>query len=141
MGVRVAILAMMILVGGSANVSALTADDLLAKCEQLERTWVIQGDEISVRSSGDHQSTIDAGFCLGYLEAYFDIAYVQFENLDNPNAEPVRPLRACPPKSVSLVEFIRMFLQTARNNPADLHQPASFFIILILLNKNFPCAR
>jgi hypothetical protein len=33
----------------------------------------------------------------GYLNAYFDIAYVSLFNSENPSAPPTRPLGACPP--------------------------------------------
>jgi hypothetical protein len=138
MKMRVVKLAAVMLVGLSARASALTGGELLAECEQLERAWVIQGKDIQIRTGGG-TNQISVGKCWGYLEAYFDIAYVSVIDANNPNAPPTHPLNACPPKGVSLTQFIRMFLQKARNNPAQLHEPA-FFMLANLLTQSFPCS-
>jgi Rap1a immunity proteins len=139
MKMRLMMLASGMLVGLSAPALALTGNELLAECEQLERAWVIQGKDVQIRTGGgiDH---IAVGRCWGYLQAYFEIAYIHLVNSEDPNAAPTRPLNACPPNGVSLTQFIRMFLQKARNNPAQLHQPA-FFTLANLLTENFPCSR
>jgi Rap1a immunity proteins len=139
MQMRVVMLAALMLVGLSTQVSALTGGELLAECEQLEKAWVIQGKDVQIRT-GRGSNELAMGKCWGYLNAYFEIAYINLVDPDNPNAPPTHPLYACPPSGVSLTQFIRMFLQKARNNPAQLHQPA-YFMIQNLLNENFPCPR
>jgi hypothetical protein len=131
MRVCVAMAVALMLVGASVPASALTSGQLLAQCEQLE-PWQIQGKEVRIRS-------IDAGVCWGYLRAYFDLAYLVLSDPSEPNA-PHRPLLACPPSGVSFVQFARMFLQKARNNPARLHEDAMFMIINMLI-ENFPCPK
>jgi len=135
MRIYTGVLALML---ASGTASAETAGELLAHCEQLERSWVIQDKNVSIRANTT--GSIDAGKCWGYLHAYFDIAYMNLIDADKPDAPPIRPLGACPPKGVSLVQFIRMFLQKARNTPAELHHEA-FFMISNLLNESFPCPR
>jgi hypothetical protein len=137
MKMRVVMLAALVLVGLSARASALTGNELLAQCEQLEKAWVIQGKDVQIRRG---MNEIDMGKCWGYLNAYLEIAYASWVDPDNPNAPPTRSLNACPPKGLSLVQFIRMFLQRARNNPAQLHEPA-FFMLANMLIENFPCSR
>ena len=62
---RLAMLVAVMLAGGSVPASAQTTGELLAQCEQLERTWVIEGKEISIRGGGV-RGAIDAGKCWGY---------------------------------------------------------------------------
>ena len=66
MKIRVAMLAALMLVGLSARASALTAGELLAQCEQLERNWVIQGKDVQIRAG---RGEIDMGKCWGYTSA------------------------------------------------------------------------
>jgi hypothetical protein len=139
MTIRVVILVAVLLVGASAPAAAMKAGDLLAQCEQLERAWVIQGKDVQIRTGGGIDG-VAVGKCWGYLNAFFDIAYVSFLNSEDPSAPPTHPLNACPPKGVSLTQFIRMFLQKARNNPAKLHEDA-LFMVMNLLVESFPCSR
>jgi hypothetical protein len=137
---RVVILVTIMLVCATAQASALTAGELLNQCEQLERNWVIQGSTISLRSKPGLDIEMPAWRCYGYLQAYFNLSYVQLTNADDPTAPPLRPLMACPPTGISFTQFVRMFLQEARSHPAELHEEA-FFILANLLQKNFPCAK
>ncbi len=129
----------LLLLIGHRTASALTAGELLAECEQLERSWVIKGRDIEIRPLGGASDMMDAGRCWGYLDAYFEMAYLQLHNPENPTAPPTNPLNACPPNGVSLTQVIRMFLQQARNSPGALHQTA-FFMIQNMLTNTFPCS-
>jgi Rap1a immunity proteins len=137
MKMRVAMLATVMLVGLSARASALTGNELLAECEQLEKAWVIQGKDVQIRRG---MNEIDMGKCWGYLNAYFDLAYMTLVDPENPTGPPKPLLHVCPPNGVSFVQFIRMFLQRARNNPAQLHTSA-FFLIQNMLSESFPCSQ
>jgi len=139
MTIRVAMLVAVLLVGASAPAAAMKTGELLAQCEQLEKVWVIVGNDVRFRT-GSGINEVIVGRCWGYLNAYFDIAYVSLFNSENPSAPPTRPLGACPPTGVSLTQFVRMFLQKARANPAQLHEDA-FSTLRNLLNENFPCPR
>ena len=128
----IAMLVAVILVGGTVRASALTAGELLAQCEQLE-PWEVQGKDVLIRN-------INAGVCWGYLQAVFDLAYVAWHEADKPNEPPTRPIGACLPNGISRVQFAQMFLQKARDSPAQLHEGA-LFMIITLLRQNFPCPK
>jgi hypothetical protein len=117
---------LLLFIGHVPPASALTAGELLAQCEQLERSWVIRGGDVQINIGQlDASSMLDAGKCWGFLNAYFDLAYVKLFNTENPTAPPTSPLHACPPNGISFTQMIRMFLHEARNNPGALNQDAS----------------
>jgi Rap1a immunity proteins len=110
---------------------ALTASDLLASCELLERTWLIQPD-------GSIRFALNDGLrCWGYINAFFDMAYFRITYTDRPNDPPVHPIPTCPPKGVSLAQLVRMFLQYARMHPNELHYEAGMMMWTVLA-QNFP---
>src|SRR6267378_2133235 len=98
MKLHVAMLAAVMLVGLSARALALTGNELLAACEQLEKAWVVQDNTVTFRT-GKGISQLDVGRCWGYLNAYFDIIYVQFQ--DDPNAPPTNPPKCMSPQAGS----------------------------------------
>jgi hypothetical protein len=49
MRMRLVVVVAVMLVGGKQAL-AQTTGELLAQCEQLERTWVIQGNHVSIRA-------------------------------------------------------------------------------------------
>jgi Rap1a immunity proteins len=130
---RIAFSICLLLFVGHEPASALTAGELLAQCEQLERTWVISGTDVQIT-----RPNFDAGQCWGFLSAYFELAYVKLSNTENPTAPPTNPLHTCPPKGISFTQMVRMFLQEARNNAGALHQNASL-MIWNMLARSFPC--
>jgi len=127
----------LLLVSVSGKASAITAGELLAQCEQLEKSWVIEGKNIRIPIN---DAGVSAGKCWGYLSAYHEIAYMRFVDRDDPSAPQTPALRACPPNGIGIVQFIRMFLQKARSNPAELHLPP-FVMITKLLIESFPCPK
>lgn len=134
---RIAFSICLLLFVGHEPASALTAGELLAQCEQLERMWVIKGSDIQINTSRA-DVMFDAGQCWGFLSAYFELAYWKVSNSENPTAPPTNPLHTCPPKGISSSQMIRMFLQEARNNAGALHQNASLMISNMLV-RSFPC--
>jgi len=137
MRVWAAVLATVIYLSSHSPAPAMTAGELLGHCEELERAWVIQGKDVSMRPVGT-VSAVNAGKCWGYLEAYFDISYLRIVDPIKPNVSPTALLNVCPPSGVNLSQFIRMFLQKARASPAQLHNGA-FFMIQNMLVEAFPC--
>lgn len=133
----VAIVVTAMFAGASAPTSALTASELLAQCGQLEKTWVIQDDHhVTIRTD-----VTDAGRCWGYVNAYLDLSYIKLVDPSKPNEKPTRLLEVCPPsKGFNQLQLVRMFLQEARNQQAELHNPA-FVMLSNLLTKNFPCPK
>jgi hypothetical protein len=121
---------------GHVPASALTAGELLAQCEQLERSWVIRGTSDVEITRPDF---FDAGRCWGYLAAFFEIGSFRVFNPENPTAPLTNPLHMCLPKGMNSTQVIRMFLQQARNNPGSLHQNA-YVVVLNMLTKQFPCS-
>jgi Rap1a immunity proteins len=103
------------------------ADELLAECEQLERTWTMypaQGRNVYILGEAAAQ-------CWGYVQAYMHIS--------NSNGAAAKLLiEACPPENVSLVQTVKMFLQRARSSPAQLHTAASW-MLWAMFKENFPC--
>jgi hypothetical protein len=123
---------------GVSSASAMTAGELLGQCEQLERNWVTRGSDVQIDMS-DASITFEAGQCWGFLNAYFELAYVKLFNTEKPTAPATNPLHACPPNgALSNTQLIRMFLHEARNNPSELNQGA-FFVISNMLVRNYPC--
>jgi hypothetical protein len=107
----------------------IKGNELLAQCELLEKSWQVQGNQVGLQYNDGLQ-------CWGYLSAYFDLAYLNLYQVDGTITKPF-PL-SCPPNGVSQVQFVRMFLQYARNNPSELHHPASM-MIMTMLWRSFPC--
>jgi hypothetical protein len=68
MRVPLAILALVMLLAGHVPASAATAGELLNKCEQLEKAWIIRGTDVTIRSL-PNVSTFDAGTCWGYVQS------------------------------------------------------------------------
>jgi len=121
----------------SRHANALSAGELLANCEQLERIWIVDGNRVGFQLN-DASAAAAGSKCWGYLNAYLDVAYVVLVDPEKPNDRPTRPLGSCLPKGIGLVQLIRMFLQHARAHPADLHESA-YFMLANMLMKNFPC--
>jgi hypothetical protein len=121
----------------SGKALAITAGELLAQCEQLEKVWVIQGNGVSIPITS---AGMNGQKCLGYLSAYHEMAYMKWADPDDPDAPPTPVLHACLPKGIDNVQLIRMFLKKARNNPAELHMPP-FPMIVSLLIESFPCPK
>jgi hypothetical protein len=134
---RVVILAIMLFATVSTQASASTANELLAQCEQLERAWVIRNNEMFIQPNVETGTSVDAGRCLGYVEAFLGLASL---HIIEPNGPETRLIKTCPPKGVSLIQLVRMFLQYARSHPGQLHEQA-FFMMNNLLVENFPCPK
>jgi Ssp1 endopeptidase immunity protein Rap1a len=121
---------------GTATADPMTVGQLVARCGKLDMS---EPNQIKMRSAsiGD---ALDAGKCWGHLEAYMDLASVEFLDASNPNA--VHPLGVCPPyqNNISFPELEQMFIEYASNNPADLKKPAALIIPKILAQK-FPCRK
>jgi hypothetical protein len=113
-------------------VKALTASELLASCETLERTWDIQ-------PNGEIRFRVNDGLsCWSYIQAFFDLAYARLRDSDRPNDPFKSPLDTCPPKGISQSQLVRMFLQHARAHTADLHNSA-WTMMYSILRQNYPC--
>ena len=120
------------LVLSSPACARISTGQLLSYCEQLEKNWQFTGDgKVEIRGGGT-----DAFRCWSYIEAFYELSYLVLVEEDGTQTHPVK---ACPPKGVSLTQLIRMFLQYARSNPGELHWEASL-AMLNLLHKNFPCS-
>ena len=118
----------------SAYAGRKTASELLAECDQLEKGWAnypIHGDEVPIVNEY-------AGQCWGYVRAFFELSYTYVPD-PNGKATPLL-ITACPPNNVSVVQYVRMFLQKARNSPAQLHTDA-FSMLWGMLIENFPCSK
>ena len=94
--------------------AALTASQLLASCETLERTWDVQ-------PNGSIRFQLNDGLsCWGYIQAFFDLSNLKLRSTDRPDDPATNPLEACPPDGIGLSKLVRMFFQYARTHTADL---------------------
>lgn len=114
-----------------ASADMKRADELLAECEQLERTWAtypIQGRDVPILGEAAAQ-------CWGFVAAFFDLSYMY---ISDSNGRATKLLvAACPPQNLSTVQYVRMFLQRARSSPAQLHTPA-IWMLWDMLHRAFP---
>jgi len=110
------------------------ADELLSECEQLERTWAtypIQGQNVPIVGEAAAQ-------CWGFVRAFFDLSYMYISDANGGATKLL--IEACPPKNLSLVQYVRMFLQKAHSSPAQLHSPA-IWMLWDMLRNSYPCRR
>jgi hypothetical protein len=119
----------------AAKADPLTVGQLMARCGKLDLS---EYNQVKLRSDsvGD---ALDAGKCWGHLEAYLDIASVEFPDANTPNA--AHPLGACPPhNTINFTLVAQLFLRYGETHPADLQKPAAL-IVAELLAQRFPCHR
>jgi hypothetical protein len=132
--IRSLLLAMLLLAFATADASALTMGQLMARCAALKVTDI----EVSLKSE-KVLDALDAGKCWGHLEAYLDLATITLADPSLPNA--THPLGACPkPDTINFPQMVQMFLAFARAHPNDLRKPAAQMVSLMLIEK-FPCRR
>jgi len=122
---RIAILAAM-LPAIACPALAMSGEELLRSCEILlrdGRTGPGPGDTVAVPSGGRP--------CWFYMSAIQDASTL--------GDEANRPLlRFCAPPESTLMQYIRIFVDHARRNPAQLHESGAR-ISQLALNNAFPC--
>jgi hypothetical protein len=129
-----AALAAFIAVGSPAQAIPLTMGQLLVRCAQLD---VSKDNQVILRSSSTGD-VLDAGKCIGHLEAYLDLSTVELHDPNSP--KPIHPLGACPPpaEQLNFTKMIAIFLDYARNNPEERDHPAAS-MIAYMMSKKYPC--
>src|SRR5471032_228125 len=132
---RLVLLVSLLIVTGlfakTAQADPLTVGQLVAHCGKLDLS---EKDQIKLRSPSI-MDALDGGKCRGHLEAYADLA-----SLSLPNSP--HPLGVCPPykNNVTFAELAQLFLNYAKQNPAEIRQPAALIVAKILA-EHFPCPK
>lgn len=102
---------------------AETAGDLLGSCEAILKDVQNHPDgTVTFPRSGDH--------CWYYLSAIQDGSVLTMNSK--------RMLGICSPPESSLLQFVRVFVNYGRANPATLHHQA-FATVAYALGQAFPC--
>jgi hypothetical protein len=115
----------------TAQADPLTVGQLVAHCGKLDLS---EKDQIKLRSASI-MDALEGGKCRGHLEAYADLA-----SLSLPNSP--HPLGVCPPykNNITFAELAQLFLNYAKQNPAEIRQPAAL-IVAKILTEHFPCPK
>jgi Rap1a immunity proteins len=132
---RLALIAFVLIAAGlfarTAQADPLTVGQLVARCGNVDLS---EANQVKLRSAsiGD---ALDGGKCWGHLEAYVDLATLALPNSPH-------PLGICPPykNNITFSEMAQMFLNYAKQNPAEIRQPAGLIVAKILAEK-FPCPK
>jgi hypothetical protein len=117
-------LAQAVLLGSMSPGAGMSGQQLLQTCELLLR---------ESKNAPDGRVTVpkDAQPCWFYISAIQDIAVVGDASL--------RPLVGfCLPSEGTLMQLIRIFVDYAQRNPAQLHQSGAWLSVAAL-TKAFPC--
>jgi hypothetical protein len=104
---RIAFSVCLFLFVGHVPASAITAGELLGQCEQLERSWVIKGENIEIYPN-PKMDKFEVGKCWGYLNAHFDLGYLRLFDPAHPTEPLTNPLDVCLPTGMRLTQLIRM---------------------------------
>jgi hypothetical protein len=110
--------------GLMTSATAMTGEQLLQSCESLLR-------EVKVSPDGRVRVPYEGLPCWNYMQAIQDASVVADES--------GRPLlRICAPAESTLMQYIRIFADHARRNPAKLHESGAW-IAQGALATAFPC--
>ena len=101
----------------SANTTGWSVSDLVAMCRGMP-------DEIT-------QAPSDQGLCIGYMHGFAGGYSVGLNTSPGDN-------RICLPVGVSTLQWSRIFLKWADQNPEGLHWPAAIGV-LAAMSTAFPC--
>jgi hypothetical protein len=113
-----------LVVGAASPANAMSATDLLQSCEILVR---------EARPTGGDRFSLPPGglMCWYYMEAVQDAIVLGDENGH-------LVLRVCAPEETDQMQLVRIFVQYARQNPAQLHQ-SGVWVAQVALSRAFPC--
>jgi Rap1a immunity proteins len=109
---------------------AMDGNELLRACNKFDASAVPQADN-KISLPGNNT---DIGECIGYFSALFDYAYM----IDAPTKKHF--IDVCPPEHMALVQFVKIFLKFASENPERLHERAGVLSYLAL-SRAFPCPK
>jgi hypothetical protein len=115
MNTRIASLVCGLFLAGPA--SADTAEALLAKCDKLDRTLTVQGDNVTFAQNPGSM------YCWGYLGALEDVSILSVTKGSNPL------LQVCLPPGSTRTTLLRVFTEYARKNPAQLKLSAADVVV------------
>jgi len=101
-----------------------SADEMLPSCETLIRQIQESGDQVLVSNKGRP--------CWDYFSAVQDLITIA----DADGRAPL--LGICAPPSSRLTQIIRIFVEYAQRNPAQLHESAGL-VAFMALRAAFPC--
>lgn len=108
-----------------AYAQAGTTLELLQGCELLEKSTVSEG-KVLVSSS-------EARICWGFFRAVQVLSALA-------DQKDQRLLGVCAPPDSSLLQYVRIFVNYARNSPAELHENIGL-VVLKSLYQAFPCPK
>lgn len=122
------LLAVMVPFGANFSLSARAdALELATDCEKLINGATIDGDRTNIPSG------FGPARCYGFFQAIRQL--VAFKGDDGNSV-----IGICPPSNSKLLQFVRIFVTHAHNNPQNLHHPEGMEVINALL-KSFPCGK
>ena len=124
MNVKSASLVCALFLAGPA--SADTAEALLAKCDKLDKTLTVQGNNVTFAQDAANM------YCWGYLGALEDVSILSKTENSNPL------LQVCLPAGSTRTTLLRVFTEYARKNPAQMKISAAD-VVVAAFRQAFPC--